>query len=258
MTITITKTFADAAGDPVDPTSVTLSNQAGTAGVTAYAAGSVVVADGTPFANPTPGTYTASFDPPARNTLYAVTIETVYGGDTFYEMRIVRSEPHDGTEPIVEQLAQWWLAKLATITADGGFYQDIGTPRRPEDGFWSGLPTTDLSCELQLGPVDQLEESGRLDAYGWRQSFIVNIYLAGPGGGSDVTDTRIARLIHDIHSLVAAEIAASTDGTCCDGLADGLSVGAYAVEPVLDQQLTVVRVPILVDYSESITDPTMQ
>lgn len=255
---TITKTFADAAGAAVDPTSVKLSNYAGTAGITVVATGAVVVADGAAFTQAAAGRYTYEFTPAGRNLLHAMYIETVYGGDTFHEMRLWRSDPHAATEPILEQLAQWWLAKLATVTVANGYYQTLGTPRRPEDGFWSGAPTTDLSCELAMGEPDEVEQSGTLDKLSWRQPFYALIYLAGQGGGSDVTDTRVARLVHDIHTLIANEIAASTDGTYCDGLAEGLGVGPYTIEPLDKDQLTLVRVPILVDYTESDIDPTQQ
>jgi len=258
MTIRSSRNFVDGNGDAVDPTSVKLSNHAGTAGITKFLDGAVIVADGAAFTEAAVGQYHYDWDPPARNTLYAIYTEIVYQGHTVHSMKLKRSQPHDETEPILEQLAQWWAAKLETITAAGGFFQDLESVRRPEDGFWSGVPTTDLSCELQLGLPQQLEAAGTLNQYAWRQTFIVNLFLAGQGGGSDVVDTRITRLAHDVHGLVAAEIAASTDGTYCAGLAEGLAVGPYTIEPHEAGQMTLLRVPILVDYTESVTDPTQQ
>lgn len=257
MTATITKTFTDGAGDPVDPTSVKLSNAAGTAGVTVYATGEVVVADGAVLTRDEAGSYSAAFAPSGRNVLHAIYIEIVYLGHTLREMQLWRSAPHDDAEPILEQLAQWWLAKLATVTSAAGYYQDLGTPTRPEDSFWAGSPTTDLSCELVMGEASDVESGGGLVAYSWRQTFYALVYLAGQVG-DDVTDTRIARIVHDIHGLVAAEIAASTNGTYCNALADGLAVGPHAIAPLERDQLTLVRVPIVIDYHESVTDPTQQ
>ena len=80
-TITITTSKA---GVLTNATSVTLSNAAGTAGITRNDTGAVVIADGTAFTNSATGTYTYVFTAPEVDVFYTATVETVASGSTTF------------------------------------------------------------------------------------------------------------------------------------------------------------------------------
>lgn len=99
--VTITETFADANGNPFDPTSVKLSNPSATFGIIRNDTGAVIVADDTDFTNPSPGEYEYTFDEPAgaNGLTYTYWVEWVYNGHTDYDERFVAGETDNDITP---------------------------------------------------------------------------------------------------------------------------------------------------------------
>jgi len=81
-----------------DPSSITLSNEAGTAGVVRNDTGEAVVSDGTAMDKVSTGVYQKSFTEPASGLEYTAYFEVIYGGATYRsEYELDASDPTGGT-----------------------------------------------------------------------------------------------------------------------------------------------------------------
>jgi len=95
--VTITETFKDAIGNPIEPTSVILSNPSETYGIKRNDTDAVVVVDNTSMVSEGDGVYTYTFDEEegASGIVYTYWVEWTYQGHTDYDERLVAGEAGD-------------------------------------------------------------------------------------------------------------------------------------------------------------------
>lgn len=100
----------------VDPTSVRLSNEAGTAGVVRDDTGAVVVADGTAMTREGTGVYSHTFTEPDEGLSYTSYLEIVYLGTTHrYENDLPATPPALITPTVLPPLSDILDALLAEV-----------------------------------------------------------------------------------------------------------------------------------------------
>lgn len=99
--VTITETFADADGNPIDPISVVLCDPTTTYGLKRSDTDEIIVAANTPMVKEAVGTYTYTFDEPAgaSGLTYIYWVKWVYQGHTDYNERVVTGETIDDLTP---------------------------------------------------------------------------------------------------------------------------------------------------------------
>jgi hypothetical protein len=165
------------------------------------------------------------------------------------------------SESILEQIAAWHAAALATVTVTNGYQQTL-TVTRPEDLFADGAGITDLAtiCELgecSLDAEPDLDHDGKLQ---WRQVLHAWVHLAGPGATGLTVDKRITRVIADIHKMIGVELAAAQHGPrpYCSSLAYRIELLPWQIGILEGLGVTVVDVPIAVAFEVSGTNPYSQ
>lgn len=95
--VTITETFADADGNPIDPTTVVLENPTATYGLRRVDTEDIIVAAGVAMTQQAAGTYSYTFDEPvaADGITYQYWVKWTYQGHTDYDERSVVGETSD-------------------------------------------------------------------------------------------------------------------------------------------------------------------
>ena len=118
--VTITETFKDADGIPIEPTSVILSNPSETYGIKRNDTDAVVIADNTPMVSEGDGVYTYTFDEEegANGIIYTYWVEWVYQGHTDYDERIVAGETDDDIVPTrsMDKYVAWIRNEFLPLT----------------------------------------------------------------------------------------------------------------------------------------------
>ena len=118
--VTITETFKDADGNPINPTSVVLSDPAGTYGLKRNDTDVVIVVNDTPMVSEVVGEYKYTFDEPvgANGLTYTYWVKWVYEGHTDYDERIVTRETDDDITPTrsMDKYVNWIRNEFAPLT----------------------------------------------------------------------------------------------------------------------------------------------
>jgi len=160
-------------------------------------------------------------------------------------------------EPIVEQIAQWLEAALASITEANGYQQDL-TVVRPEDPWDESTAIGDLTTLLAQDDPERMDPRSTAGIR-WRQPFLLVTFFAGRGGTGLSLDTRINRVRADIEKRLGVEIAKGPGpNTLCSALADDIEIlpATIGVDP--DAKLTLLVCAVAVSYRVSATDPYSQ
>lgn len=165
------------------------------------------------------------------------------------------------TTPILERIAQWHAAAIASITTANGYSQTLSVTRSGQLALDAGH-VKDLDAICSLGELCS-EDTGEEDEghFCWRQSFDAMVYFLGAGGGSAGEDPRIASVIADIHKLLASEFQNadySRHNCYCGGLAYGIAPMPWEIGWDVTRQAVYVVVPLLISFEVLHTDPCSQ
>jgi hypothetical protein len=160
------------------------------------------------------------------------------------------------SESILEQIAAWLKSALAGITVAAGYHQTLSVSRSMEE-FLAGRALTDLSMLVALSGVDgavaKISETLDTDhpTITWWQRFDLFVHVLGRVGTALGEDTRIARIVADIHKRLGVELAAhvATDGPYCGGLADAIELLPWEIGVSPTAVCTVVNVPVGIRYT---------
>jgi hypothetical protein len=165
------------------------------------------------------------------------------------------------SESILEQIAAWHAAEIATVTVANG-YQETLTVTRPEDLFADGESIKDLATICELGDCTEdadpdIEHGGRLY---WRQVFHTWVHLAGAGSTGLTVDKRITRIVADIHKAIGVEITAAQHAhrPYCSSLAYRIDLLPWQIGVLEGLSVTLVDVPIAIAFAVLETDPYSQ
>jgi hypothetical protein len=159
------------------------------------------------------------------------------------------------SEPILERIALWHAAAIAEITIAGGYHQTLAVTRS-EDLLIDGNPQRDKTTVCALGEcTEDRQRTGGV--YFWRQVFDCFVQVLGSAGTGDSVDTRIARIIADVHTRMGLELkAARTNrGRYCGGLAYRLDLLPWEIGIVLAHNTTIVSIPVAIAFDVLADDP---
>lgn len=165
-------------------------------------------------------------------------------------------------ESILEQIAQWHLAAINSITVASGYQQTLVGSRNEEE-FLDGDAIRDLSvlCCLSAAGDAVRKESETLDNTGgkivWVQRFDAFVHLLGRGTTSLPVDNRITRAIADIQKRIGVERAAlrTNGGILCDGLAIWINLLPWEIGVSPVALCPVVNVPVDITYEVDANNP---
>lgn len=168
-------------------------------------------------------------------------------------------------ESILEQIAAWLETAVAGITVAAGYQQTL-TASRSMEKFLAGEAITDLSVLVALSSEDGavVKNSETLDTIDptttWWQRFDLFVHVLGAGGTGLDEDTRITRIVADVHKRLGVELAAyaATDGPYCGGLADAIELLPWEIGVSPVAVCTVCNVPIRIKYTVLTRDPYSQ
>ncbi|MDD2777964.1 MAG: hypothetical protein RBT66_07045 [bacterium] len=161
------------------------------------------------------------------------------------------------SESVLERLAQWHESAMAQVTVANGYYQTLSVTR-PEALPLDGQSVADLTTICEIGEASRAETPTMEHLY-WRQIFHAWVHLL-PSAGSATHETRVIRVITDIHKQIGVALTAgkTAGGVYCDGLAYRLAPLPWMVGVSELYQCTLIDVPIEVDFAVSWTDPASQ
>jgi hypothetical protein len=169
------------------------------------------------------------------------------------------------SESILEQIAIWYAAALAEITIAAGYHQTLQV-WRPNEIEFDGTAIKDLTTLCTLGAGDgavtldseTLDESAPTTT--WWQRFDATVWLLHAASITPAVDTRITRIVADIHARIGVELAAqaATDGPYCGGLADAIELLPWEIGVLVDDNCTLLNVPIRIKYTVLTRDPYSQ
>jgi len=165
-------------------------------------------------------------------------------------------------ESILEQIAQWHLAAIGSITVANGYQQTL-VASRSEEEFLDGQAITDLSVLCALSAADDavVKESETIDNTGskiiWRQRFDAFVHLTGRSTTALAVDNRITRIVADTHKRMGVERSAlrTNGGTCCGGLAMWIDLLPWEVGVSPTGICTVVNIPVAITYEVDANNP---
>lgn len=167
-------------------------------------------------------------------------------------------------ESILEQIAQWHLAMINSITTANGYQQTL-TGSRAEEQFLAGETIGDLDvlCCLAAGDGAVELEGQDLDPSGkvqWSQLIDAFVHLLGAAGTGLAVDQRITRIVADIHKRIGVEwTAAQTEHRlCCGGLVYRIDLLPWEIGVSADGACTVVNVPLRFAFEVQRKNPYAQ
>ncbi|MEN6335556.1 MAG: hypothetical protein ABFE01_15000 [Phycisphaerales bacterium] len=163
--------------------------------------------------------------------------------------------------PILEQIAQWHYAMIASITEANGYAQTLGATR-PEELQLAGDATTDLTAVCAIGN-SAMEDVANEDAehFCWQVQFDCVVTILGKGTTSTVVDTRITQIIADIHRRIGTELLTadmSKHAPYCGGLAYDIRPLPWEIVVDTATQATLVSIPVRISFEVSKTNPYSQ
>ncbi len=161
-------------------------------------------------------------------------------------------------ESILEQIAAWHAAALAGITTANGYQQNLQV-WRPDDLEVDGTAIKDLTTICSLGECveDHQRTSGK---YFWRQTFEAWVHLLGSASITPAVDTRITRVVADIHKRIGLELAdaVTNKGRYCGGLAYRIDLLPWEIGVAQELNCTIVAVPVAIAFEVLAGDPYSQ
>jgi hypothetical protein len=167
------------------------------------------------------------------------------------------------SESIVERIAAWHASAIAEITVANGYQQTLSVTR-PQKMSLDRQSIKDLTtfCFLSAGDDAVIKECETLDTAAptitWWQQFETLVYVLGSVGDATLAvDTRLLRIVGDIHKRIGVELAAhaDSDGPYCDGLAGAIDLLPWSIGVSEEDQCTVIEVPIRIKYSVLTQNP---
>jgi len=168
-------------------------------------------------------------------------------------------------DSILEQIAQWHLAMINSITVANGYQQTlVGT--RSGEAVLDGDTARDLSA---LSVLSGAEDAVTMDdetlddvnpTSTWWQQFDTFVYVIGRGTTALAVDNRITRIVADIQKRIGVELAAqaATDGPYCGGLAKAIELLPWQIIGFDDAHCALAIVPVRIKYRVLTRDPYSQ
>lgn len=169
-------------------------------------------------------------------------------------------------ESILEQISAFLATELAKVTVANGYHQTLTVSRNAMD-FAESSTSRDLATFIGL---DIGEDACKIVAQTgdnttpktcYSQRFAVVVHVLGQAGTAVAEETRINRVIADVHKQLGAGLTAirTNSGKFCGGLADSLTMGPWVVGFNANwAYCTTVHLPIEVEFWVRTADPYQQ